>query len=93
MEPNEILALVAMAGALWYMVQGYWTNRINDPDTKFDPAYLTQTLIAMLVSGFAFHEVSVEKVDLFSVIAALLMGMGGNSVVSKAKRVTFRDKM
>ena len=84
LQPNEYLMIVAMFGALIYMLAGWLEKRQETPKTALKPAYVVKTLIAMALAGLVFEQVEIVRLTLGAILFAFLSGMGGNRAISKS---------
>ena len=80
-DPNIILALAAMLGGLFYHIAGYMDARRNDPDLKYHYSYFIQTGITILLIAGLYQFAEID-LNVFTVIAAIITGLGGNAGTS-----------
>jgi len=83
LQPNEWMMIASMIGAVFYMLNGWLSQKQQNPDLKFEYSYLTKTVITVLGMGLLFENVEIAQITLGGILFALLAGMGGNSALSK----------
>jgi len=88
LQPNEWMMIASMIGAVFYMINGWLSQKQQNPDLKFEYSYLTKTMVTVLGMGLLFENVEIAQVTLGGVLFALLAGMGGNSAISKRLKET-----
>lgn len=84
LQPNEWMMLAAMLGALVHMCLGYVAAKKKNPEEGFESTYLTKTILTILAMGMMFENIEVANLTMGGILFAILSGMGGNKVLSKA---------
>lgn len=87
MEPAEWLAVVVGFGALIHHIGRYMDKKAKDPTLKYDKGYLITTSISILAMCQLTLQVPVVELGPEAVIAALILGLGGNEGINRATKV------
>jgi hypothetical protein len=86
-EANVVLALVAMAGAAFFMALGYINQRAIDAakakTTEIKTGYILLTLLTMSTAAAVYENDAEAAVTLWTLFRAFMFGVGVNGGLSK----------
>lgn len=83
LDASEIVAIMAMIGAIAYHVCGFFAQKKKNDTTKYDLKYLQVTIVSILTCGIAVINVQIPEINLEAIIMGLLLGLGSNSIMPK----------
>lgn len=87
MEPAMWLAIVVGICALIDNIGRFVDKKVSNPDLKYDYAYLQTTMLTILVMCMGVLQTQVVALTPYAVLGAIILGFGGNEVITRTTRV------
>ena len=87
LEPAMWLAIVVGICALFDNIGRFADTKSNNPDLKYDYAYLQTTLLTILVMCMGVLQTEVVELTPYAVLGAIILGFGGNEVITRTTKV------
>jgi len=87
-SPATWMALIAILFALIDNFGRAWDKSINNPEFKYNYAYLNATIVASALIGLTALGLNVTEFGLHEILNAVILGIGGNLSVKEATKGT-----
>ena len=87
LEPAMWLAIVVGICALFDNIGRFIDKKRNNPDMKYDYAYLQTTLITIIMMCMGVLQTEVVELTPYAVLGAIILGFGGNEVITRTTKV------
>jgi hypothetical protein len=87
LEPAVWMAAIAVICAILHNIGRAYDKKRNNPDFKYDYAYLHTTIMATLVIAFAILDMDIVKLSPGLIVMAMSIGFGGNEISARITKV------
>ena len=87
LEPPMWLAIVVGICALFYNIGRFIDKKRKNTDIKYDYAYLQTTMVTIIMMCMGVLQTEVVELTPYAVLGAIILGFGGNEVITRTTKV------
>ena len=87
LEPAMWLAIVVGVCALIDNIGRFIDKKRSNPDIKYDFAYFQTTLLTIVMMCMGVLQTEVVELTPYAVLGAIILGFGGNEVITRTTKV------
>ena len=87
LEPAMCLAIVVGICALIDNIGRFIDKKRSNPNIKYDYAYLQTTIITIIMMCMGVLQTEVVELTPYAVLGAIILGFGGNEVITRTTKV------
>lgn len=86
-EPAMWMAGIAIACAIIHNIGRALDKKRQDPDFKYDYAYMQTTLMAIIIMAYGILDMDIAAMTPGVVLMAISIGFGGNEITARITKV------
>lgn len=87
LEPATWLAMIVGICALMDNIGRFIDKKRNNPDVKYDCAYLQTTIVTIIMMCMGVLQTEVVELTPYAILGAIILGFGGNEVITRTTKV------
>lgn len=82
-EPATWMAGIAVVCAIMHNIGRAWDKSRNDPEFKYNYAYLQTTLMAIIIMAYSILDMDIVAITPGVILMGISIGFGGNEITAK----------